>query len=75
MVRCRNTGFYAVDVFDANSGERLASIDLRHRLGEDPVGWMSRYFQFLENRWLAITLDEELREILLFDFEPHFQGK
>jgi hypothetical protein len=73
-VLCRADGLYTFDVFDG-SGEQLASVDLRHDLGKDSVGWVSRYIQFLENRWLAITLDQDLREILLFDFEPHFSGK
>jgi hypothetical protein len=75
VVLCVSTGFYTFDVFDGIAGAQLASVELRHDLGEDRVQWVPSYVQFLENRWLAISLDQDLREILLFDFEPHFSGK
>jgi hypothetical protein len=63
------SGYYYIDVFDLRSGKRLAGLDLETKAA-DPVGMLYNQIHFLNGRWLAVTLDNNLQTLLLFDFQP-----
>jgi hypothetical protein len=75
VATCYQDGLHRVDVFDGSTQERLASFDIEHDKGGDRLGVIPSYTQFLGNRWFAISTEDDLRTILLFDFERHFQAQ
>jgi hypothetical protein len=66
---------FFVDVFDGETGLRIASADLNYPFPNDDSGSGRRSIVLLDPNWVAITLSQDLRTILLFDFKPYFDQK
>jgi hypothetical protein len=63
-------GGYLIDIFDGKTGRRLAGLDLSHSRGDDFLGLRRVHIHLINSRWFAVTMDEHLQRILLFDFQP-----
>lgn len=60
-------GTFTVDIFDTNTGNRLAAVDADCKMS---VHTCLRRANVANSRWFIIALDGSLQKILLFDFKP-----
>lgn len=59
-------GTFAVDIFDTNTGRRLAAVDADCEMN---VMLCMRRANLANSRWFAVALDGSLTNVMLFDFK------
>jgi hypothetical protein len=57
----------AIDTYDGMTAQRMAAVNIETGMQEE---YTLLHTQLISSRWVAITLDEELERMLLFDFRP-----
>jgi hypothetical protein len=71
-VRPSDTSKYMLDIYDGASASRLAAIDVSYK-GPLPLTYALLHAHLINRRWVAISLDAEFKDVLLFDFKTVYK--